>query len=167
MSSDTPEAASPLDRDRRQSLLSRKKLLENGARVVASSLGVGLGSGGASHVAGLLAGVPVVAGGWGLGFGQGVQPAEAFGGPSRPLNRYGGPARFCLKSRSLDQRLLLESVSVLTLSGVAYAKALVCVYGTLSWTTLKQSWGTRLRHVYMTVSSLVRSYCMYRLMVNG
>eukprot|EP00904_Undaria_pinnatifida_P000980 jgi/Undpi1/10883/HiC_scaffold_3.g01409.m1 len=77
-----------LDRYSRQPSLSREKLLEIGARVVASTLGVGVGSGGASRVAGgLLAGVPVAVGGWGVGLGQCVQSAEAFGGPSRPLNR--------------------------------------------------------------------------------
>lgn len=89
---DNPKNASPLDRNTRQPLLSRKTLLENAARVGASVLGVGVGSGGASRVAGLLAGVPIAAGGWGVGLGQGVQSAEAFGGPRRPLNRYGGPA---------------------------------------------------------------------------
>lgn len=118
--SSSPEIASPLDKGSRQPLLSRKKWLENGARVVTSTLGVGAGLGGASRVAGLLAGVPVAAGVWGVGLGQGVQSAEAFGGPSRPLNRYG----------CLSQGVFLAGVSVLARSGVAHAKSLVCVYGT-------------------------------------
>lgn len=97
----SPDAASPRDRDSRRPLLSRKKLLENGGRLAASTLGFGTWSRGTSRVAGLLAGVPVASGGWGVGLGPGVQSAEAFGGPSRPLNRYGGPARFCSSRTSL------------------------------------------------------------------
>lgn len=88
LSSDTPEAPSSRNNESSQVLLlSRTKLLKSGARAAVAALGAGLAPGGAWRGSGLAAGVPVAAGGWGLGLGKGVHSAQAFGGPSRPLNR--------------------------------------------------------------------------------
>ena len=61
---------------------SRRKFLENGARSAAAGVGFTAVSNTRRHVARLAGGI-----GWGFGRAEGVQSAEAFGGPSKPLSR--------------------------------------------------------------------------------
>lgn len=77
-------------------MFSRRCLLEKGVRATAATLAfASRPSGGATTATtgGVRAGVTAaaIAGrGWGLGLGEGVHSAQAFGGPGRPLNRCGG-----------------------------------------------------------------------------